>query len=101
MYAYIGQSVELRCETHQASKFTRIQHHQENGTIETLLSNDYLNNEYKNSEIHIKKVGFFYIVVIQPVRIHSGGRYTCEDDVSLMNKTNHIANITLHVIGKL
>lgn len=98
LYVYIGQSVELRCETNDSSKFTRIQHHQLNGTIETLLSNDYLNSKYKNSEIHVAKVKQYYIVRIDPVRLHTAGVYTCEDNVSLQNKNNHIANITVHVI---
>ncbi len=100
MYAYLGQTVELRCLTNESSKFTRIQHKQLNGSIETLLSNDYLNTAYRNSEIKVQKTGNFYIVKIDPVRLHSAGLYTCEDNVSLQNLNNHVANITLHVIGK-
>lgn len=100
VYAYLGQSVELRCRTNDSSKFTRIQHRQLNGSVETLLSNDYLNTAYKNSEIHVQETGNFYIVRIDPVRLHSAGLYTCEDNVSLQNLSDHVANISLHVIGK-
>ncbi len=87
--------------SNETSKFTRIQHRQLNGTVETLLSNEYLNSQYKNSEIHVSKNNNFYIIRIDPVRAHSAGVYSCEDNVSLQNMKNHMANITLHVIGKL
>ncbi len=100
MYAYIGQSIELRCVVNETSGFTRIQHRLPNGSIETLLSNNKLNAELsRKSELHIEKINNVYIVKIEPVRLHSAGMYICEDDISSNNKASHNSNITLHVIG--
>ena len=56
------------------------------------------------SEIHIEKLDRIYIIRIDPVKLHSAGVYTCEDDVSIKT-TNGISsamsksNLTMHVIG--
>ncbi len=100
VYAYLGQAIELRCLTNETSKFTRIQHTLPNKTIETLLSNDYLNADFQRTEIHIFKFGHVYVLRIEPVRMHSAGLYTCEDDVSIHNKLNHLSSINVHVVGK-
>ena len=100
---YIGQSIELRCVVNETSGFTRIQHRLPNGTVETLLSNNKMNADLSSkSEMHIQKMSNVYIVKIEPVRLHSAGVYTCEDDISINNKAvSRISNITLHVIGML
>lgn len=95
--AYLGQSIEFRCVTNETSKFTRIQHRLPNGTIETLLSNEYLNNDYNRTEIHVEKYDHFYLIRINPVKLHSAGVYVCEDDISQQDKITHNANITVHV----
>ena len=100
VYAYLGQAIELRCVTNETSKFTRIQHILPNSTVETLLSNDYLNADFQRTEMHIFKFGHVYVLRIEPVRLHSAGLYSCEDDVSIHNKLNHISSINVHVVGK-
>ena len=99
IYAYLGQSVEFRCVTNETSKFTRLQHRLTNGSVETLLSNDYLNADYQRTELHVFKFDHIYVIRIEPVRFHSAGVYSCEDDLSIQNKNTHIANISLHVIS--
>ena len=100
VYAYLGQSLELRCLTNETSKFTRIQHILPNKTVETLLSNDYLNADFQRTEMHIFKFGHVYVLRIEPIRMHSAGLYSCEDDVSIHNKLNHLSFINVHVVRK-
>lgn len=86
--------------TNESTSFTRIQHRLFNGTIETLFSNDKLNADLTHrTEINLQKIGRVYIIKIEPIREHSAGVYTCEDDISLNNKNEHSTNITLHVLG--
>jgi hypothetical protein len=56
-------------------------------------------NKLSRNEIHIDKHKTHYEIKINPIRKESAGVYTCEDDVSLINKNGHSSNITLHVIG--
>ena len=98
VFAYLGQSIELRCASNASSKFTRIQHILPNGTVETLLSNDYLNTKYLASEIRIDKIKSVYVIRIDPIMPHSGGVYSCQDDVSHQNRTHHTTNMTINVI---
>ena len=101
MYAYIGQSIELRCVVNETSGFTRIQHRLPNGSVETLLSNNKMNTDLSSkSELHIQKISNVYIVKIEPVRLHSAGTYICQDDMSSNNKASQTSNITVHVIGR-
>ncbi|CAF0801863.1 unnamed protein product, partial [Brachionus calyciflorus] len=100
IYAYTGQTLEFRCQTNETSRFTRISHQLDNGTVETLLSNDHFNIQYQRSEIHIVKYNNIYIIRIDPVKYHSAGVYTCEDDVSAQNHQNHVANVTLRVLER-
>lgn len=74
-------------------------HKLENGTVETLLSNDHYNSYFQRSEIHILKYDHVYIIRIDPVKNHSAGVYSCEEDISSKEYNKHVANITLHVIG--
>lgn len=68
--------------------------------METLLSNDHFNSNFQRTEIHIVKYDHSYIIRIEPVKLHSAGVYSCEDDVSQKNIFNHMTNITVHVIRK-
>lgn len=97
--AYVGQSMEFRCITNETSSFTRIIHKLENGTIETLLSNNHFNAFYQRSELNIVKFDNVYIIRINPITFHSAGIYTCEDNISAKNHIHHLANITIHVLG--
>lgn len=83
--------------TNETSTFSRIQHTLENGTVETLLSNNHLNAHFQRSEIQVLKHDNIYVIRIDPVRPHSAGVYSCEDDVSASKRT--AANITIHLAG--
>ena len=99
VFGYLDQSIEFRCVSNETSKFTRIRHTLTNGSVETLLSNEYLNTNYRRSEVHVEKYGHTYIIRIDPIKLHSAGMYTCEDDISQHDKLTHNTNITLHVIS--
>lgn len=99
MFANIGQKLEIRCITNETSTFSRIQHRLENGTVETLLSNDHLNTHFQRSEIQVAKYDHVYIIKIDPVKYHSAGVYSCEDDVSSKDNYNNKGNITIHIAG--
>lgn len=60
-----------------------------------------LNGAYNRTEIHIERHNNIYVIKIDPIRHSSAGVYACEDDVSAINMNNHIANVTLFVLGLL
>jgi hypothetical protein len=99
MYAKIGQSIEIACNSNETSMFNRIKHQLEDGSEETLLSNHYVNPNYQRSEIHITRKGETYVVSISPVKRHSAGLYICEDDISQHDMNGHKTSIRLHVLG--
>lgn len=100
IFGYIGQSLEFRCITNETSSFTRIIHKLENGTIETLLSNNHFNEFFQRSELHIVRFDNVYIIRIDPITFHSAGIYSCEDNISVKNHIHHLASISIHVLGK-
>jgi hypothetical protein len=100
VFGYVGQAIELRCVTNDTSKFNRISHHLANGTVQTLVSNEVLNDEYRNSELHIEKHEDIYLIRIDPIMQRSAGVYICEDDMSQSHVNGHATNITLHVISE-
>ncbi|RNA09781.1 hypothetical protein BpHYR1_011464 [Brachionus plicatilis] len=100
IFAYVGQALEFRCFTNETSSFTRIVHKLENGTIETLLSNDHFNAIFQKNEIHIVKFDHVYIIRINPVTYHSAGIYSCEDNISAKSHIHHVAKIIIHVLEK-
>ena len=97
LFSNIGQSIEFRCFSNETAVFNRIKHTLENGTEEILLSNDHVNRNFERNEIQILKLDHAFIVKIAPVKIHSAGLYTCEDDVSAKNASGHVASIRIHV----
>ena len=99
MYATVGQSLEFRCITNSTSTFNRVEHVLENGTREMLISNEHINNQFNRSEVHVIREGQTNILKISPVRVHSAGVYTCEDDVSSPDHNKHLASVRVHVNG--